>query len=53
VETGEPGAVLTDDELRAMWMSCDDMGAYGAAVRCALLLAQRFHKAGEMRRSDP
>ncbi|WP_439924717.1 tyrosine-type recombinase/integrase [Nitrobacter sp. JJSN] len=44
--------VLTDDEIRAMWIACEDMGAYGAAVQSALLMAQRFRKVGNMRRCD-
>ena len=44
--------VLADDEIRALWMACGDMGAYGAAVKSALLTAQRFRKVGQMRRVD-
>jgi hypothetical protein len=44
--------VLADDELRALWLACSDMGAYGAAVKSALLTAQRFLKVGQMRRAD-
>jgi hypothetical protein len=43
---------LTDDEIRALWTATADMGAYGAAVRTALLTAQRFRKVGAMRRAD-
>ena len=44
--------VLADDEIRALWTACGDMGAYGAAVKSALLTAQRFRKVGQMRRAD-
>jgi integrase len=46
--------VLDDDEIRALWMACGEgeMGTYGAAVKTALLTAQRFYKVGEMRRGD-
>jgi integrase len=34
--------VLTDDEIRALWPACDQVGEpYGALVRLALLLGQR------------
>jgi hypothetical protein len=44
--------VLEDDEIRALWRAAEGLGIYGAAVKCALLTAQRFLKVGEMRRSD-
>jgi integrase len=44
--------VLADDEIRALWLACGDLGPYGAAVKSALLTAQRFLKVGEMRRAD-
>jgi hypothetical protein len=44
--------VLEDHEIRALWKASDGLGAYGAAVKCALLTAQRFHKVGVMRRAD-
>ena len=44
--------VLADDEIRALWTACGEMGAYGAAVKSALLTAQRFRKVGQMRRAD-
>jgi len=44
---------LDDDEVRALWMACDEIGgAYGALVKCGLLTAQRFRKVGQMRRSE-
>jgi hypothetical protein len=43
---------LEDDEIRALWTTTADMGAYGGAVRTALLTAQRFRKVGAMRRAD-
>ena len=43
---------LEDNELRAMWTACGEMGAYGACVKLGLLTAQRFRKVGVMRRAD-
>jgi hypothetical protein len=43
---------LDDDEIRALWTACGDLGIYGALVKTALLTAQRFRKVGQMRRSD-
>lgn len=46
---------LNDDEIRAMWASIDeneDLAIYGAMVKCALLLPQRFRKVGKMLRHD-
>jgi hypothetical protein len=43
---------LEDNELRAFWTACGEMGAYGAAVKLGLLTAQRFRKVGSMRRAD-
>lgn len=43
---------LDEFEIRALWHACAEMGAYGAAVRCALLTAQRFVKVVSMRRTD-
>jgi hypothetical protein len=48
----ERDRALADDEIRALWTACGDMGAYGAAVKTALLTAQRFRKVGKMQRSD-
>jgi hypothetical protein len=44
--------VLTDEELQIMWPLLDELGPYGAVVKCALLTAQRFHKVSTMRRRD-
>jgi hypothetical protein len=49
---GERERDLEDHELRALWSATGELGAYGAAVRTALLTAQRFRKVGVMRRSD-
>jgi hypothetical protein len=48
----ERDRVLDDREIRALWSACATMGAYGAAVKTALLTAQRFRKVGKMLRSD-
>jgi hypothetical protein len=59
LESGSPltkadarSRVLSDDEIRAMWIACGEMGAYGALVKTSLLVAQRFRKVAQMRRSD-
>ncbi len=44
--------VLEDWEIRLMWPLLDDLGAYGASLKCALLTAQRFHKVTNMKRSN-
>jgi integrase len=43
---------LDDDEIKALWLACGDMGAYGAAVQSALLTGQRWNKVLRMRRAD-
>jgi hypothetical protein len=43
---------LSDDEIRVLWTASGDLGIYGAAIRFALLSAQRFGKIKEMRRRD-
>ena len=48
----ERDRVLDDREIRALWTACATMGAYGAALKTALLTAQRFRKVGKMQRSD-
>jgi len=44
--------ILNDDEIRAVWKACGDMGAYGALVKLLLLTAQREAKVATMRRDD-
>ncbi len=44
--------VLSDQELRVLCPILDEMGTYGAVVKCILLTAQRARKVGTMRRSD-
>jgi hypothetical protein len=44
--------VLSDPELRVMWPILGGMGAYGAAVKCMLLTAQRAQKVAHMRRGE-
>jgi Phage integrase family/Arm DNA-binding domain len=44
--------VLSDVELRVMWPILGGMGAYGAAVKCMLLTAQRAQKVAHMRRAE-
>jgi integrase len=44
--------VLSDDEIKAVWTACDDLGAYGGLVRVALLTGQRKAKLAQMRWQD-
>jgi integrase len=44
--------VLSDDELRAIWLTADNAGAFGALVQMLLLTAQRLSKCTNMRHSD-
>lgn len=44
----ERGRVLSDAELRAIWMASDDEGTFGAFVQFALLTAQRREKIVQM-----
>jgi integrase len=44
--------VLNDDEIRAVWKACDDMGIYGALVKMLLLTGQRLQKVSHMRWED-
>jgi integrase len=41
-----------DDELRAVWRACDEMGTFGALVRLLLLTAQREAKVANLRWDD-
>lgn len=40
--------VLTDAEVRAIWRACDDMGAFGRAVRLMLVTGRRRSEVGSM-----
>jgi integrase len=42
--------ILADDEIRAVWKAADEMGTFGAIVKCCLLTAQRIGKVMAMRR---
>jgi integrase len=44
--------VLNDDEIRALWKACGDMGAFGALVKTLLLTGQRRDKVAGMQRED-
>jgi hypothetical protein len=45
--------VLSDHELRLMWPILDQLGAYGAALKCMILTMQRARKkVARMRRSE-
>jgi integrase len=43
---------LADDEIRAIWTACADLGTHGALVRSALLTGQRKAKLATMRWAD-
>jgi integrase len=50
---GSRSRILTDDELRAVWLAAEaDAGQFGAVVRLALLTAQRVAKIQTLRWSD-
>jgi integrase len=49
---GKRARILDDDELRRVWDSAGDAGAYGAFLRLALLTAQRYAKVAGMRWQD-
>jgi integrase len=44
--------ILNDNEIRRLWLACDDSGSYGALVKLALLTAQRREKIATMRWDD-
>jgi integrase len=46
--TGSRNRILTDDELRKVWHSAEDLGAYGSFVRFLLLTAARRSEAAGM-----
>jgi integrase len=43
---------LTDDEIRAVWRACSDMGSFGSIVKVLLMTAQRLDKVATMRWDD-
>ena len=44
--------ILSDDEIRAVWKACDELGTYGALVKVLLLTGQRLSKVSTMRWTD-
>jgi integrase len=44
--------ILDDDEIRALWASADDCGAFGAIVKLCLFTAQRREKIATMKWTD-
>lgn len=44
--------VLTDDELRAIWNACDQVGTFGAMVRTLILTLARRSEVAEMPRAE-
>jgi integrase len=43
---------LTDDEIRALWKACGEMGTFGALVKTLLLTGQRRDKVATMKWDD-
>ncbi len=46
------GKNYNDDEIRAVWKACGEMGTFGALLKVALLTAQRRDKVMSMRWDD-
>jgi integrase len=44
--------ILTHDEIRMVWDTCDQLSRYGALVKILLLTAQRREKVGTMKWTD-
>jgi len=44
--------ILSDDEIRANWAACGEIGTYGAMVKAGLLTATRREKVSTMRWQD-
>lgn len=44
--------ILSDDEIRAVWAACDEVGTFGAIVKVALLTGQRRAKVRTMQWDD-
>ena len=44
--------ILSDDEIKAIWVAAEDAGAYGGLVQLALLTAQRRTKVTTMKWAD-
>jgi integrase len=44
--------VLTDEELRALWLACEHEGVHGQAIRMLILTGGRRDEVGEMRWSE-
>jgi integrase len=49
---GGRARILTDDEIRALWVACEGAGMFGAYCQTLLLTAQRRRKVADMRWSD-
>jgi integrase len=52
ITNGDDTVDYNDDEIRALWQGCDDMGTFGALLKVALLTAQRREKVLTMRWDD-
>jgi integrase len=42
---------LADDELKTVWLACDQLGAFGRFIRMSMLTGQRRTEVASMRRS--
>jgi integrase len=51
-KNGGSERVLSDDEIRAVWKACADMGSFGSIVKVLLLTAQRRDKVALMKWDD-
>ena len=49
---GGRARILTDDEIRALWVACEGAGMFGAYCQTLLLTAQRRRKVADMQWSD-
>jgi integrase len=49
---GGRARILTDDEIRALWVACEGAGMFGAYCRTLLLTGQRRSKVATMQWSD-
>jgi integrase len=52
IKEGARNRVLSDDELRKVWLAAEQAGVFGAYVRFVLLTATRRNEASEIRHSE-
>jgi integrase len=51
-EARERSRILSDSELKTLWLAAEDAGSFGAIVRLLLLTAQRLEKVTSLRWRD-